>query len=179
MKALGDGDSARAVSELQKAVEIYPSYYAARLALGRELRLKKRFREAEEVLGPLVRLAPGRVDPHIEYGIVLLELKRRGEAVGELQKALQLSEANWAAHLYAGWALLETEGERAAHHFRRSLELDERKAARAHLALARLAHERGERQVAVEHLKAYLSLAPDAPDAEATRRLAEQLQSPD
>lgn len=176
-KALQNGDSARAITELREAVAAHPNYYAARLALGRELRLEKRFAEAAEVLTPLPEIAPNRAEPRLEYGIVLLELKRLEEATLLLRRALQLEEANWATHLYLGWALLESQPQEAEPRFKRALELDERKSARAHLALARLADARGERQLAVQHLDAYLALMPTAPDAEAARKLADKLRT--
>lgn len=179
MKALSDKDSARALSEFEAALKVHPSYYAARLEMGRELRLQKRFREADEVLRPLAQLAPKQATPRIERGIALLSLGRREEAAAELQAAVGLEETNWAAHLYLGWALLETDGAKAEPHLKRALELDEEKAARAHLALARLAQEKGQRDAALEHLDAYVALAPDSPDAEAARRLAARLRSPD
>ncbi|MGI9167333.1 MAG: hypothetical protein ACR2G5_13310, partial [Pyrinomonadaceae bacterium] len=108
--------------------------------------------------------------------IVLLELQRREEAARELSAALDLEESNWATHLYLGWPLLEADGNRAERHFQRAVELDERKAARAHIALARIADGKGLRQVALAHLDAYLTLAPTATDAEAVRKLAAQLR---
>lgn len=177
MKKLDKGESAEAIKELQAAVEVYPKYYAARLELGRELRLKKRFQEALDVVQPLIEIAPKRAEPHIEFGIVLLALERRDEAISELNSALTLEEANWATHLYLGWALLEKDSSKAETHFSRALELDDHKAARAHLALARLAEEKGNRVLALAHLDAYLFIAPKAHDAEATRKLAEQLRA--
>jgi tetratricopeptide (TPR) repeat protein len=179
MKALSGSDSARAVNEFGEAIKLYPKYYAARLELARELRLQKRFPEAEEALRPLKQIAPKQSEPYIERGIVLLAQGKRGEAADELRVAVQLEETSWAAHLYLGWALLETDGARAEPHFKRALELDEGKAARAHLALARLAQEKGQRGLAVEHLDAYVALAPEASDAEAARKLAGSLRSPD
>lgn len=175
-KALQKGDSASAIAELREAIAAYPNYYAARLDLGRELRLKKRFQEAQEILSPLAQIAPGRAEPRLEYGIVLLELKRLDEAISELSAALRLEEANWATHLYLGWALLESLPHEAEPHFKRALELDERRAARAHLALARIADGQGMRQLAIQHLDAYLTLMPNAPDAEAARKLADKLR---
>ena len=177
MKKIEKGQSAEAINELRMAVEVYPDYYAARLALGRELRLKKRFQEALPVIQRLTEIAPKRAEPHIECGIILLGLERRDEAIDELNKALAMEEANWATHLYLGWALLERDGSKAETHFNRALELDEHKAARAHLALARLAEGKGNRALALAHLDAYLTLAPKAHDAEATRKLAEQLRA--
>ena len=177
MKALSENKSEKARSEFKAAIELYPKYYAARLELGRELRLQKKFREAEEVLRPLVQIAPKHSEAHIELGIVLLSLGGRKEAADALRAALRLEETSWAAHLYLGWALLESDAAEAGRHFARALELDEQKAARAHLALARLAQEKGEVRLAVTHLDAYLKIAPDAADAAAARRLADSLRS--
>jgi tetratricopeptide (TPR) repeat protein len=177
MQKLGKGESVEGIVELQTAIEIFPPYYAARLELGRELRLRKRFSEALETIQPLLELAPKRTDPRIEKGILLLALERRDEAVHELEAALRLEEVSWAAHLYLGWALLEQDESRAEPHFQRAIEIDEHKAARAHLALARIAETRGNRGVALAHLDAYLALAPNAADAEATRQLAIRLRS--
>jgi Tfp pilus assembly protein PilF len=176
MKAMDEGQNDRALAEFQEAIEIYPQYYAARLEAGRELRIRKRYQEAKEILRPLREIAPRRAESHIDYGIVLLELGSREDAITELRTALQQEETNWATHLYLGWALLEEQSDEAERHFKRAIEIDEQKAARAHLALARIANGRGMLQLAIEHLDAYLTLAPDAPDAGAARKLAEHLR---
>jgi tetratricopeptide (TPR) repeat protein len=175
-EALRSGKTADAVKELKVAIEVYPKFYTARLELGRELRAEKRFTEAEETLKPLGEIAPRRAESRIEYAMVLLALGRSTEAANELRKALDLEEANWVTHLHLGWALLKDDAAKAEKHFARALELDERKAAQAHLSLARLAHARGMRQEAVRHLEAYLALAPNASDADAVRRLLVQLR---
>ncbi len=179
MKASDSGDTARALAELRAAVTAYPKYYAARIELSRELRRQKRLPEALEMLQPLDEIAPKHAEVHTERGIVLLMLERRAESVAELETALRLREPDWAAHLYMGWALLETNSEGAARHLSRALQLDEQRAARAHLALARLAEELGQRQTAIGHLEAYLTLAPLAPDAAAARKLLERLRAPE
>jgi tetratricopeptide (TPR) repeat protein len=176
LEALQSGKTAVAVKELKAAIEVYPKFYTARLELGRELRAQKRFAEAEETLRPLGEIAPKHAESRIEYAIVLLALGRTKEAAGELRKALELEESNWVTHLHLGWALLQDEPDQATIHFKRALELDERKAAQAHLSLARLAYARGMRQDAVRHLEAYLALAPNAPDANAVRKLVGQLR---
>jgi tetratricopeptide (TPR) repeat protein len=177
MQSLGKGESEKGIAELRAGIEIFPSYYAARLELGRELRFKKRFTEALDVVEPLLQIAPKRAEIFIERGIILLSLQRREESINDLEAALRISEQSWAAHLYLGWALLETDEAKAEPHFQRAIEIDEQKAARAHLALARLAEARGRRSVALSHLDKYLALAPNADDAEATRKLTERLRS--
>ena len=177
IKALERGESAIGIKELQAAVELYDQYYAARLELGQELRRQRRYDEAVHILRPLAQIAPRRAAPRIQIAEVLLALGRRDDAIEELRAALTMSEANWEAHFYLGWALLEGDGNRAELHLKRALELDERKAARAYLALARLAHSKGQRQRAIEYLNTFLKLAPEAEDADAARKLVEQLTS--
>ena len=177
LKALESGDSEGGVTELRSAIGLYPDYYAARLALGKELVSKNRLPEAEEVLRPVKQIAPKRAEPRIEYGFVLLGLGRRQEAVSEFQAAIQLEETSWAAHFFLGWAQMGVDNADAEQHLNRALKLDERRAARAHLYLAKIAVAKGEKKQAVEHLSAYLNLVPNAPDADAIRKSIERLRS--
>jgi Flp pilus assembly protein TadD len=176
MTAMSQNRFELGVEEFRRAIKVYPEYYAARIELGRELRLQKRYAEAEEILAPLRQIAPQRAESWIEHGIVLLQLNRRQEAILDLRHATELEPANWAAHFYLGWALLEEGPDEAESQLKRAIELDEKMAARAHLALARIADSRNQRQLAIEHLEAYLGLQPDAADAEMTRQLAERLR---
>jgi tetratricopeptide (TPR) repeat protein len=162
---------------LGEAVKAYPNYYAARVELGRALRDKKRFAEAEEALRPLLVIAPKHSEVWLQHAVVLLDLARRDEAASELKQLLALDERDWAAHYYLGWALIETDTDKAEPHLARALELDEQKAARAHLALARIANARGRRLKAIEHLEAYVAGAPDSADAPDARKLADHLRS--
>src|SRR5919202_2182909 len=157
VKAAESGNSESAVAEMKSAIEIFPDYYAARLALGKELISKNRLQEAEDVLKPLKQIAPRRAEPRIEYGFALLGLGRREEAVSELREAIRLEESNWAAHFFLGWAEMTAEPADAEQHLNRALKLDERRAARAHLYLAKIAAAKGQKKQAVEHLNAYLN----------------------
>lgn len=176
-KALRDGDSERATAEFKKAIAAHPPYYAARLDYGRELRRLGEAAQAEEVLRPLLDSAARKIAPRVEYGRVLLALGRRDEAVTHLGEAAGLPGAGWEPHYYLGWALLETRAGDAETHLRKAIELDEVGAVRARLALARLAHERGQRAAAVAHLEAFLALSPDSEEAAAARALAEKLRA--
>ena len=177
LKAIESRDSTKAISELQLAIQIFPKYYAARLELGRQFRSLKRFEEAADTLQSLGELAPSRAEPHLEYALVLLGLEKRDESIAELRSAIQLDEKSWAAHYFLGLALFDLDGNSAGKEFQRALELNEKKAAHAHVALARLALRNGAQQIALKHLDAYLALEPHAPDAETVRKFAERLRA--
>jgi len=176
LKALGDNDQSRAIAKFQEAIKAYPSYYMARLDLGRELRRQKRLQEAEAVMAELRQVAPKRAEPIVEHALVLLELQRRKEAATELQSAIEMEEGNWAAHFYLGWALIEEQPDAAETQFKRAIELDEQKAARAHLALARLADAKGQRQLSIKHLDEYLALVPNGAESDIARSLVQRLR---
>jgi len=175
-KALLEDNFVKAEDELRQAIAEYHNYYQARLDLGRALRLKKRFAEGVEVLQPLLQIAPNRAEARLEYAICLLESNQREEATQELRRAVELEESNWASHLYLGWALLEISPDDSEPHFKRALELNERKAARAYLALARIADSRGSSAEAIRYLETYLNLMPNASDAESARKLLAKLR---
>jgi tetratricopeptide (TPR) repeat protein len=177
VKALRGGDPQRASSEFKKAIAAHPNYYAARLEYGRELRQRGELAEAESVLSPLREIAPRKAEPRIEYALVLLDLGKRDGAVAELEFAADLPGAEWEPHYYLGWALLETRADDATKHLLRAVELNETRAARAHLALARIAHERGQRDAALKHLESFLALSPESGEAVAARALADKLKA--
>jgi tetratricopeptide (TPR) repeat protein len=177
VKALRAGDSERATSEFKKAIAAHPPYYAARLEYGRELRRREEAGLAKEVLRPLIDTAPRRVEPRVEYGLALLALGQRDEAVTQLEVAVGLPGAGWEPFYYLGWTLLETRAGEAETHLRKAISLDEVRAARAYLALARIAHERGRLAEAVAHLETFISLSPDSKEAASARALAEKLRA--
>jgi len=176
-QALKEDKFLEAEKELREAIAAYPNYYQARLELGRGLRLKKRYSEGAEILYPVLQIAPGRAEPRLEYGICLLELNRRDESIQELRRSVELEESSWAAHLYLGWALLEISTEQAEPHFARAVELNETKAARAYLALARIADSQGKNDLAIKYLERYLAIMPNASDADAARKLLAKLRA--
>jgi tetratricopeptide (TPR) repeat protein len=176
LKALEGHDSTRALKEFREAVKIHPEFYAARLELGRELAAQKRYQDAAEAFKPLAQIAPKQPEWQTEYGKVLYALKQPEEAVSVLLAALRLRETNWETNFYLGWASLEKDAGSAEQYFLRALSLNEQKAARAHLALAQLAQVKGRKEEAVKQLEAYLVLVPNAPDAEAARRLLTSLR---
>lgn len=176
LRAFDEKKTEQSITELRAALKIHPRYYAARMLLGIQLRQEKKFSEAREILEPVPAIAPKHAEPLVELGIVLIALKKRDEAAKTLKAAISLDETNWAAHLYLGWALIDENDTEAEPHFWRALKINEKEAAQAHLALARLAHRYGYPKDAVDQLEAYLKVCPEAHDANDVKRLCEKLR---
>ena len=86
-------DAPRAEKYLARAVELDPSFAAARLALAKLHVRMERWAEAAEQFERVVQLEPGRAEAHYQLGRVYTRLKRGADAQRELQTFKQLSDA--------------------------------------------------------------------------------------
>ena len=95
----------------------------------------RRSRESENALREAIRLGPGDARPHVNLGVLLLELNRYPEAVSAFQEAVRLEDdARWHDNLGIS---LQAAGntEEAEEAYRRALALDPNYVtARLHLA---------------------------------------------
>lgn len=85
------GKSARAISELSKAVELKSDLYEARVALGKALIKAGRFQEAIPQLEAAALLAPGNPEPHYQLG---LAYRRLGNNAAAANAAARVTEIN-------------------------------------------------------------------------------------
>ena len=86
-------DAPRAEKYLARAVELDPSFAAARLALAKLHVRTERWAEAAEQFERVVQLEPGLAEAHYQLGRVYTRLKRGADAQRELQTFKQLSDA--------------------------------------------------------------------------------------
>jgi len=88
---LEDGDAARAVPALERAVALDPDLARARTNLGAALLLAERPADAVRHLEAAVRLSPDDPAPHGNLGVAYLALGRPQEARRPLERVLALS----------------------------------------------------------------------------------------
>jgi cellulose synthase operon protein C len=86
-------DAPRAEKYLARAVELDPSFAAARLALAKLHVRTGRWAEAAEQFEHVVRLEPGLAEAHYQLGRVYARLKRTADAQRELATFKRLSDA--------------------------------------------------------------------------------------
>lgn len=123
-----------------------------------------------------VTIAPNAAEAWNNLGLALQATKTE-EARRALERALELQPDYWQAHMHLGLLLTAAEDHVAA-----AAALDRATTiapndAETHLALARVYADHLDRpDLAVEHFNAFLSLAPQHPEAGAARERASQLR---
>jgi tetratricopeptide (TPR) repeat protein len=174
---LKEGESVRALSDLNRAIELYPGkaeFFAGR---GRLYGALGRHDAALADFDRALQVDPRSVEAYNERGIVYTETGAYRKAVADFTRALEIDPDNAMVHLNLGIVLLrEREYRDAASHFTAVLRLDPASAA-AFYGRARALAGRGEYRKAWQDLLQgeRLGYAVDLPFR---RELAERLERP-
>jgi tetratricopeptide (TPR) repeat protein len=113
------GDASRAVTHLQKAVEMSPEDPDLRFNLGNAFMQAGELLRAEQAYRTSIRLDPRAADAEANLGVLLLNLLRVKEARDHLRRAAQLDSTEAMPHLHlARVARAEYDYDAALHHYR-------------------------------------------------------------
>jgi tetratricopeptide (TPR) repeat protein len=171
------GQTDLAIEHLKKAIEIYPLFVRARNDLGTFLLSQGKLDEAEEQLRQAIKLDDAAFNPKLNLGIVLVHKHEFIEADEKLRKALLQEPNSPAAHLYSGLALLGLEKLDAAEtHFKSAYSLGGSKYGLALYHLGQLYVTRGDNPSAIKSFEEYLSVVPDARNAQQVKQLIAMLR---
>ena len=156
-----------AIDELKLAIAEYPSFTQAFNELGVQYLKLNKLEEANEAFQGALKVDPASFPALINRGIVNVMMKRYGEAVPVLRKALKGHDQSAVGHYFLGQALanlgLFDDAEQA---LLKSLELGKEDMKEAHRILAIIYSSKGEKKRAADELETYLKLSPTTPDAE-------------
>lgn len=173
-------DRQGAIDELKLAVAQHPSFTQALNELGVQYLKLGKLEEADATFQSALKIDPESFPALINRGIANVMLKRYGEAVPVLRKALKNQEQSAVGHYFLGQALAnlglfdDAEKELLA-----SLQLGKEEMKEAHRILAIIYASRGEKKRAASELEAYLKIAPDTPDAEKLKDQIRRLKESD
>ncbi len=125
--AIAGGDHARAVKELNRALELAPNDPAAESLLGWAQMLQEQYDEALYTYSKVLMKEPNNALARVNLGYICLKKGIFGEAIEHLSRVIRLDherKATLYAHLYLGMVYLEREmyGD-ARSFFRRAIEL--------------------------------------------------------
>lgn len=170
------GDVEGAISELNKALEIYPDYINARNKLGVQYLKRKRLTEAAEQFKIILEKNPKYYNARLNLGIVMVEQKRYNEAIEELSQAVTLDSSQPAAHLFWGIAALDMDDLVVAEReLVKALLLGGEQYSNAHYYFAHVYLKTGRREEASQQLTLFLKTAPPGEMAAQARALLQQL----
>ena len=160
-------DAARAAQSLKEAVTLYPKFPLALNELGVQYLKLRQVNKAVEVLKEACKLNPDAFPSRLNLGIALLEAKQFTEAEGELREALKRNNNTATGHMYLGLALLrQSKFEDSEKELLVAAQANVAQLSMANYYLGGLYWRKKDYPRAVEQLKKYLALTPNAPDAE-------------
>lgn len=171
------GDHAGAVEQLKLAIAEHPSFMQAFNELGVQYLKLTRLAEADEAFQSALQIDPESFPALINRGIANVMMKRYGEAVPMLRKALKNDDQSAVGHYFLGQSLANLGlFDEAEKELLTALKLGKEEMKEAHRILAIIYSSRGDKKKAAEELEAYLKLAPNTPDAEKLREQIKRLR---
>jgi tetratricopeptide (TPR) repeat protein len=155
------GEHARAVEEIGRAVILRPSVPVFHANLAEAYRALGQFERAAGCCRTALRLWPDFPEAHCNLGLALQGLGRHAEAADQFRHALELRPDFAIAHSNLGISLRELgEYDEALTHFRRGVELDPA-SVEAQTNLGQMLTDAGKAEEGLPHCQEAVRLQPD------------------
>ncbi len=172
-----NGNREAAIEEFKLAIAEHPYFTMAFNDLGVQYLKLNRLEDADQAFQSALKLNPDSFPALINRGITNVIMKRYGEAVPILRKALRQDAESAAGHYLLGQALANLGlFDYAEKELLISLKLGKEQMKEAHRILAIIYSSRGARKKAAEELEVYLKLSPKTPDAEHIKKMIQRLK---
>ncbi|HYK87425.1 MAG TPA: tetratricopeptide repeat protein [Acidobacteriota bacterium] len=166
----------KGISDLEKAVKIYPNFLQARLLLGTAYMDSHQADKAESCLKRVLEIDPKTAPALFALGEIYREKKKYPEAEKSLQQGLQINDSSWQGHLALGRLYWETGNvPKAGAEVGRTLQLKP-DAADAYLLGGNVFLKARKAPEALQMFSQYLVLAPKGQYAEQTRVTVEKIK---
>jgi tetratricopeptide (TPR) repeat protein len=160
LAAVEEGKPDRAIPHLEKAVRLYPDFFAAQLLLGNVHMGVSSWEKAEAAFKRASEIRPRTVPVLVSLGEVYRRLKRFEQAQRVLQEGVTLDDKSWQGHFTLGRLYWETgDMSKAGFHTGRALQLHP-EYAEAHLLGGNIFMRAGLPENALIEYEEYLRLAP-------------------
>jgi tetratricopeptide (TPR) repeat protein len=172
---LSQSNPSQAINHLERAISIYPDFFAARLLLGTAFMDMRNWQGAEEVFSGLLESNADEPSVQLGLGEVYWRQKRYAEAEKHLLNGLKLDEKSWHGHFTLArlyWAREDVM--KAAPAVGRTLQLKP-DFAEAHLLAGNILLRLGQQERALIEYQEYLRLDPKGEFSAPTRELSEKL----
>ncbi len=177
--AIAEQQWAAAQKNFEKAVAIYPEYSQAWSDLGEVLMQQSRTEEARAAFEDAIRVDPKYVKPYVQLARMLVIEAKYQEALEVTAKAFQYDPSEFPA-IYFYDALANSnlrQFDAALKSAERAVLFDvDHEVPRAENLLGTILAAKGDYLGAIEHLKKYAAVSPNAPDIPKVQQAIEQLE---
>jgi Flp pilus assembly protein TadD len=171
------GNYKEAVEQLKLAIVQYASFMQAYNEMGVQYIKLNQLEDADAAFQQATKINPDAVPPLVNRGIVNVMMKRYGESVPILRKAIAKDDMSAVAHYFLGQAMANLGlFDNAEKELQLSIKLGTDQMKEAHRLLAIIYTNRGNKKLAADELEAYLKLMPTAPDAEKLKEKIRELR---
>lgn len=172
-----DKSKEKALAGLQRAVELFPDYYAALDLLGQEYVKRENYAAAQSVLTKAVTINPRSYSSWYALGYAQYKLRLLPAAVESLGKAASLNSKSVNAHLVLGTVQrLQKQWGAAETHLKQAKSLSKTAVAEIHWQLALLYNQTRRFTEAADELELFLNAQPDSRDAVKIRKVIGMLR---
>ena len=165
------------LAALQKAVALFPEYYAALDLLGQEYIKRANYKAAQSVLIKAVAVNQRSFSSWYSLGYTQYKLRLLSPAVESLTKSAQLNPKSVNTFLVLGTIeRLQKQWSAAEEHLKQAKSLSKKTLPEIHWQLALLYNQMGRNAEAADELDLFLKAQPDSRDAEKIRNLIADLR---
>jgi tetratricopeptide (TPR) repeat protein len=174
--ALAEKKTDAAILHFRKAIEIYPDFFDAHMALGQLYVDTSQWEKAEASFRQALRINPKSVSAMVSLGEVYRRQKKYTEAEKVLEEALKADNGSWETNFTLGrihWELKDIV--KAGKYVARAIELQPN-VAEAHLLAGNIFIRAGLPANAVIEYEEYLRLAPNGEFSSQTQTLVEKIK---
>jgi Flp pilus assembly protein TadD len=173
------GMGQEAVKSFRSAISIYPQFALPHTEIGKILLKTGRFDEAADELRVALTIDPSDFDARLNFGVVLMGKRELNYAEKELRAAADLNKTAVTPHYYLGLLFLQNsdlDGAQKEMETARLLKGD-KEFPLVHRYLGGIYWKKKQYRMAADELEKYVRLAPDAKDADQTRKTILDLRS--
>ena len=168
-----------ALGKFQKAVELYPKYAVSWLELGRLQRQKGDAASARQSFHQALAADPKFISPYQEIAELAVADRQWQELLETTAEILKLNPVSfpqyWFLNASASYYLQRLDA--AEQSVLKGLQLDtQHRVPKLEYLLGAILAQKKDYRGALEHIRQYLLLAPNAPDAEVARKQVQELE---
>lgn len=176
-KSAKKGEMIEALDHLNQAIQLYPKYFDAYMALG-ELKAKaKDLIAAETAFVQAIEIKPKSTEARFHLGVVLIKGGKFSLATEKLRQAIELGDSSANTYLFLGVALMNTKNfEESEKMLLKALDIAGNVQPGIRIYLADCYERWGKKDKTIEQLEAYVRQAPSASNVTDIERAIKQLK---